>query len=226
MSEAKRLRTLLNHLKMNASEFARIIGVQQSAISAITREKKRITRDILDAIADNYPDVNLNWLLKGRGLMLAYEWNEPETVSDKAFELHSKTLSKSTNSLPPIALPSEDRIRKFIGDNLKSGAKRWGFSQLELIEFLGDRVSKQAASAYMRGENTPKLTVLLQFEKRTGWPLNEILTRTIEYEQIPDSPLPGDNERVLSEAEIKELREDLHRLGLRLKRTINKIDGE
>lgn len=223
MKEGKRLDYLINLLKTNAFQFSQKANIAQGSVSAIINGRKRISRDILDSICTAYPEVNLNWLIKGTGDVFTKIDSMPGEINTSGIENENK---KSTNSLPPIALPSEDRIRKFIGDNLKSGAKRWGFSQLELIEFLGDRVSKQAASAYIRGENTPKLTVLLQFEKRMGWPLNEILTRTIEFEQIPDSPLPGDDERVLSEAEIKELRDDLHRLGLRLKRTINKIDGE
>ena len=62
-----RLTSYLSTKKISKSEFGRTIGVSTSFVTAI---RKSIQPDKVASIAQNYPDLNIQWLLTGEGTML------------------------------------------------------------------------------------------------------------------------------------------------------------
>lgn len=225
MSEATRLKNLINQLNINASQFAKQAGIKQPTISAVMAGRKRITIDMVHSIRDSFPQVNLDWLLKGRGEMLIEEENQSSTtiLNDTAGELDN---SKSPIGIHEDSLPDEETMKVILSDNLRTVAKRWGITQPEMSDFLGGDVGRQGASSYFKGNTLPRLPQLLRLERFSGWPLVILSTIVLEPEQIPLSPLVDAPilPSPLSNAESQELKDELHRLRLRLGRIIDKME--
>lgn len=62
-----RFKQLLNEKKLTATHFAALIKVNASAISHILNGRSKPGFDLLDKIAQALPDVNMNWLITGKG---------------------------------------------------------------------------------------------------------------------------------------------------------------
>ena len=81
---AQRLELFIDYLKIKPTAFARLIGVQQPAISLVlTGRRKSISVEMLDKITKRYTELNGEWLLYGRGEMLKVSLGEkkyPEAV--------------------------------------------------------------------------------------------------------------------------------------------------
>jgi transcriptional regulator with XRE-family HTH domain len=67
-TQSARLKELLFRLNLNQQAFAEKLGVSQSAVSQVLRDKTKLSFDTLQKIADVY-QVNLNWLVAGQGEM-------------------------------------------------------------------------------------------------------------------------------------------------------------
>src|SRR5688572_3978558 len=63
----KRLEILLEYYSVSASAFADKIGVQRSALSHLLSGRNKPSLDFVMKIIENYPDVDLYWLLNGMG---------------------------------------------------------------------------------------------------------------------------------------------------------------
>lgn len=62
-----RLYQILTKKKLTPAKFASRIGVSASAISHILSGRNKPGADFLANVADEFPDINLNWLLTGQG---------------------------------------------------------------------------------------------------------------------------------------------------------------
>lgn len=63
----ERFKQLLDEKGLTATKFAAIIKVNASAMSHILNGRSKPGFDVLDKIAQAFPDVNLNWLISGKG---------------------------------------------------------------------------------------------------------------------------------------------------------------
>ncbi|WP_417353421.1 helix-turn-helix domain-containing protein [Flavobacterium alkalisoli] len=63
----KRLETILDYYSISASVFADQIGVQRSGLSHLLSGRNKPSLDFVMRITDNYPEVDLYWLLHGKG---------------------------------------------------------------------------------------------------------------------------------------------------------------
>ena len=79
----KRLESILDYYGLNASSFADKIGVQRSSMSHLLSGRNKPSLDFVMKILDVFPDVDLYWILNGKG-------NFPK--SD-----HESTISKADN---------------------------------------------------------------------------------------------------------------------------------
>lgn len=64
---AKRLQKVIDYYNISASAFADSIGVQRSSISHILSGRNKPSLDFIMKILDTYPEVELYWLLNGKG---------------------------------------------------------------------------------------------------------------------------------------------------------------
>nr|WP_299339544.1 helix-turn-helix transcriptional regulator [Allomuricauda sp.] len=62
-----RIKRLLEHYDLSVSAFADHIGVQRSSMSHILNGRNRPSLDFILKVVQAYPEVNLYWLLNGKG---------------------------------------------------------------------------------------------------------------------------------------------------------------
>lgn len=64
----KRLELLLDYYNLNASSFADQIGVQRSSISHLLSGRNKPSLDFILKILEVFPEVDLYWILNGKGV--------------------------------------------------------------------------------------------------------------------------------------------------------------
>jgi transcriptional regulator with XRE-family HTH domain len=62
-----RLKKILEHHQLTASQFADQIGVQRSSISHILSGRNKPSLDFVLKVTDKFLDVDIYWLLNGKG---------------------------------------------------------------------------------------------------------------------------------------------------------------
>ena len=86
----ERLTAYLKYKGVNNSEFGRIIGVSNAYISSI---RKSIQPDKMSKISENFPDLDINWLMTGEGSMIR-PTIEQKIGDVKDSELHEVNVVK------------------------------------------------------------------------------------------------------------------------------------
>ena len=72
MSESEikdRILRILTSENLSSSKFAEIVGVQRSSISHILSGRNKPSLDFLQKILSNFPTINGDWLIIGKGEM-------------------------------------------------------------------------------------------------------------------------------------------------------------
>ncbi|WP_347925795.1 helix-turn-helix transcriptional regulator [Pontimicrobium sp. SW4] len=94
-----RLQQIIDYYSLSASSFADKIGVQRSSISHILSERNKPSLDFVMKILSSFPDVDLYWLLNGKGTFPKNIENKPENsnVIDKENLLLDSLSSNSTD---------------------------------------------------------------------------------------------------------------------------------
>jgi len=64
---AERLKKVMKHHALTASAFATKIDVQPSSISHVLSGRNKPSLDLVLKILDAFPEVDLHWLMNGRG---------------------------------------------------------------------------------------------------------------------------------------------------------------
>ena len=62
-----RFRKLLEDTNLTATKFAELLNINASAVSHILSGRNRPGFDVLEKIANAFPDLDMNWLLTGEG---------------------------------------------------------------------------------------------------------------------------------------------------------------
>lgn len=63
----ERLETILKYYELSATAFAEEIGVQRSSISHLLSGRNKPSLDFVLKVIQRFPEVNLYWLLNGKG---------------------------------------------------------------------------------------------------------------------------------------------------------------
>lgn len=92
----KRLQKLIDYYGESASSFAEKIGVQRSSISHILSGRNKPSLDFVLKILSTYPEVELYWLLNGKGHFPSFnipeekEIDSPSLSNKKDIEVNEK----------------------------------------------------------------------------------------------------------------------------------------
>lgn len=70
MSAGKRLKLYLIERNLSQEEVASLSGISKQTISNIIKGKNAPSGEVLTKIANEYTDLNLNWLMTGKGKMM------------------------------------------------------------------------------------------------------------------------------------------------------------
>ena len=103
----KRLEIILDYFSLNASSFADKIGVQRSSMSHLLSGRNKPSLDFILKIIDIFPEVDLYWILIGRGSFPKIS-EQPILKNDiVAEDLKRSTSTLSTSQILPLDLLSE-----------------------------------------------------------------------------------------------------------------------
>lgn len=108
---SKRLQKLMEFYEINAASFADSIDVGRSSISHILSGRNKPSLDFVLKIVQTYPEVELYWLLNGKGDFPSTPINAP----------HNKPPIEEANSMasPPLAKRSVEDPGSLINTNNK-----------------------------------------------------------------------------------------------------------
>jgi len=88
-----RIKSVIEREKVPMGVFAETIGVQQSTLSHILKGRNNPSLDVVMKIHQKYTYLNLDWLLYGKGSMMA----EKQSQQDFSLSLFDQKPVKSTN---------------------------------------------------------------------------------------------------------------------------------
>ncbi|MBQ0909008.1 helix-turn-helix transcriptional regulator [Flavobacterium sp. F-328] len=89
----KRLELLLDYYSLNASSFADKIGVQRSSLSHLLSGRNKPSLDFILKILEVYPEVDLYWILNGKGTFPA---SDKKQISSTLNEDVAKKIEETT----------------------------------------------------------------------------------------------------------------------------------
>ena len=96
-----RLFVFINHAGLSARKFDMSIGASNGYSLRMKKNKASIGSDILEKIIQRYPELNINWLLTGKGSMINSEFlnvasfDELNPLEKKKFENYIESKIKS-----------------------------------------------------------------------------------------------------------------------------------
>lgn len=83
----KRLEILLDYYNLSASSFADKVGVQRSSLSHLLSGRNKPSLDLIMKIVSEFPEVDLYWIVNGKG-------NFPKSENQKV-EMQSTPISQN-----------------------------------------------------------------------------------------------------------------------------------
>lgn len=81
MKPIDRIERIIEYYKTNISNFEKSIGASNNSIGMAIRRKSTVKDDTLNSILNVYPEISAEWLLTGKGNMIA--GTETDFVYDK-----------------------------------------------------------------------------------------------------------------------------------------------
>lgn len=99
----KRLEIVLNYYGLNASAFADKIGVQRSSMSHLLSGRNKPSLDFIMKILEVFPDVDLYWILTGKG-------NFPKNDNEKLLEISKSSSPISSNENSNISKDDDQTV--------------------------------------------------------------------------------------------------------------------
>ena len=91
-----RLQKIMNYYEINASTLADSLGVLRSSISHLLSERNKPSLDFVLKITEKYPEIDLYWLLYGKG---SFPKEEPREESKE------KLPPKKVTPITPLEIP-------------------------------------------------------------------------------------------------------------------------
>ncbi len=99
----KRIKKIMDYHQFTASSFADKIGVQRSSISHILSGRNKPSLDFIIKVSNAIPDVDVEWLLKGKGSYPASVTTVQREVKANSkpslFDTHNSSSGKRINRI-------------------------------------------------------------------------------------------------------------------------------
>ncbi|WP_339920241.1 helix-turn-helix transcriptional regulator [uncultured Flavobacterium sp.] len=121
----KRLEIILDYYSLNASGFADKIGVQRSSLSHLLSGRNKPSLDFILKILDVFPDVDLYWILNGKGSFPKN--NEPMQNQEKKLD---EVIKPNT----PTPIPESSAPQNLFSDEKNDGNKNGAVAKKEEIQ--------------------------------------------------------------------------------------------
>jgi len=106
----KRIENILEYYGLSASAFADALGVQRSGLSHLMSGRNKPSLDLIMKISEAYPEVDLYWLLNGKGSFPPTEiqgnaQDHQEIIIPPAEPVPDALPAKSTEENVPVPAP-------------------------------------------------------------------------------------------------------------------------
>jgi transcriptional regulator with XRE-family HTH domain len=105
----KRLEIILDYYGLNASGFADKIGVQRSSLSHLLSGRNKPSLDFILKILDVFPEVDLYWILNGKGSFPKIEETAEKKETKKEEVLKENITAPAQETAMPQNLFSEEK---------------------------------------------------------------------------------------------------------------------
>lgn len=96
---AKRLEKIMDFYGESASSFAEKIGVQRSSISHILSGRNKPSLDFILKVLSSYPDVELYWLVNGKGTFPVQKQVQSENLENTSEITLNENKDKSIDRI-------------------------------------------------------------------------------------------------------------------------------
>ena len=106
-----RISKIIKEKNLSSAKFADEIGVQRSSISHVLSGRNKPSLEFIQKILKAYPDIDINWLLSGKGNIFSGSINnenkidfpeESATVHPEDITKYQKDQSKPESSKKPV----------------------------------------------------------------------------------------------------------------------------
>ena len=98
-----RLQRIMNYYDLNASALADSLGVLRSSISHLLSERNKPSLDFVLKIVDKYPEVDLYWLLYGKGTFPKEEKKAAPTLLPTEIPFPQANILENSTKETPLA---------------------------------------------------------------------------------------------------------------------------
>ena len=115
----KRLEIILDYYSLNASSFADKIGVQRSSLSHLLSGRNKPSLDFILKILEVFPDIDLYWILNGKGTFPKNTVAFSKTETPIEIEVKQNDTPLPNYDVIPEDLFSEIKNQNPILDNKK-----------------------------------------------------------------------------------------------------------
>ncbi|MFK7748195.1 MAG: helix-turn-helix domain-containing protein [Kordia sp.] len=113
----KRLKKVIEYYDLSASAFADKLGVQRSSISHILSGRNKPSLEFVMKILSNFPEVELYWLLNGKGSF------PKSNASENVVAATPIAIPKIDQPIVQKSLPLEEKLTSTIPSNSASNGK-------------------------------------------------------------------------------------------------------
>ncbi len=107
-----RLQKFLNYEGLSRSNFAQIMGVQQSSITHILSGRNKPSFDFIEKMLQRFPKIAPDWLIMGKGPMYRTNESSSNPQSKQEILIHQPTipqlenLNQDTSNIPQQTIPN------------------------------------------------------------------------------------------------------------------------
>lgn len=106
-----RLQQVINYYGLSVSKFSTEIGISKSTIHKILTSNTSIQSNNLQKLAEKFPDINLHWLITGRGQMLFSDYSDRKipSIEDKS-TLNTTASANADNETLKLLIESNAQL--------------------------------------------------------------------------------------------------------------------
>src|SRR5690606_28652181 len=128
------------HYQLSSTAFADHIGIARPVMSHVFSERNRPSLEVMQKIGENFPEINVSWLLYGQGEMLLAEKGKvrAELNHDQVATAEKKTV------VPEVKMPDPDKVQNIRPEpKVAQPSKSVGRKAVKVLIFYSDHTFEE-----------------------------------------------------------------------------------
>jgi len=139
-----RIKMLMTKKKVSATQFSEEVGIQRSALSHVLSGRNKPSLDFMLKIKTRYPEIELDWLLLGRGKMIV----------DEILAKAEKKIPSSSGIETEFNFPPETKNTDLRGEDILASIQKSTVSGQEPIHAHAGEYKKPSYILMIYPDNT------------------------------------------------------------------------